>query len=140
MRITPKLARLFVAPPKSEQALEQETCFSLRLFSQATELARCGFYEDAETLIRQALVNSTALRPALWDLLAKVYAQQGRYFDAEASWREALKLSPGSLPSLEGLRAIARERQASPFDKLLKWILVIFAISLYSAWRLTAIP
>ena len=138
MRFNPKFATS--TQEKTPPLMEQESCFSLELFREANQLARSGYYEDAEILINQALPRSGALRSALLDLLARVYAQQGRYFDAESCWRAALKLAPGSQPITEGLRAIARERHTSPADKLLMWLLAMSAVVVYFAWHLTKSP
>ena len=140
MQITPTLARSFVQTAKGEQIPEQESCLSMLLFAEATELARSGLYENAETLIRQTLQTATALRPDLLELLAKVYAQQGRYLDAESVWNDALSLSPRNPSYMEGLQAIARERRTSPEGKFLKWLIIgaILAATLYYQWLHTA--
>jgi tetratricopeptide (TPR) repeat protein len=85
----------------------------LLLLEEATWLARQGQYADAEALVRQALCLHTKLDGRLWDLLAKVYAQQGRFLDAETCWRKALEESPNDPGYHAGIRAICQQQRAS---------------------------
>lgn len=72
---------------------------------QAVKLARSGHYLDAENLLL-LLVQEDGAQPEVYDLLARIQAQQGRYTEAEISWSTALRLDPGNREYQLGLRRI----------------------------------
>lgn len=134
MQISRNLANAVTLSESSDQEPEADSRAPLLLFSEASKLARNGYYPDAELLVRQSLCTPSGLRPALWNLLAKIYAQQGRYMDAESCWREALVLAPGTLEYLEGIQTIARESLKRPIAAGLKWVVasLLFAVFGYA--------
>lgn len=83
--------------------------------AQATDLARAGRYEPAESILAEWTHRQEPL-PAALDLLARIRAQQGRLAEAEAYWTRALQLDPGNAAYAAGLRRIAH-LQRSPLRR-----------------------
>jgi flagellar motor protein MotB len=80
------------------------------LIERATELARSGAYEEAEQALSEAKAADEE-DPNIFDLLARIRAQQARYGEAEVFWKEAARLDPGNAAYRDGLarvRAIQR--------------------------------
>ena len=73
---------------------------------RATELARAGRYEQAETALEAIFAGSQKPAQAR-DLLARISAQQGRLAEAQALWQEALRQDPASEACQVALRRIA---------------------------------
>ena len=128
-KISLELANPATSSEKAGRDAEVDHGATLLLFAEASEVARNGYYHDAEILVRQALCRPSGVAPALWNLLAKVYAQQGRYIDAESCWREALSLAPGTLEYFEGIRTIALHGQKRPIVRGLKWLFAAFVFA-----------
>lgn len=113
---------------------------ALAWFRHAAQLARHGRFLDAEMLICAQLRQPSGIEPRLWDLLARIYAQQGRALDAESCWQAAIKLSPGTTQyqdALKTLQRLSRPRAwVSPSRILFEALLLIFCtylgILLYS--------
>ncbi len=83
---------------------------------RATDLARRGRYDEAETPL-QELVQPGQVLPEVWDLFARVKAQQGRLAEAAAMWKQAARVDPGNEVYEAGLRRIAqieRHRKGRP--------------------------
>lgn len=78
------------------------------VIAQATELARGGRYAAAEGLL-QTLPEAEA-PPVVWDLRARIYAQQGQLTEAEGQWLEARRRDPHNAAYAAGLAEIARRR------------------------------
>jgi type VI secretion system protein ImpK len=74
--------------------------------SRATELARAGRYDDAETLLRDLV--PAGLPPMALDLLARIRAQQGRWAEAKTMWLQVSQLDPSDRAAQVGLERIAR--------------------------------
>lgn len=113
--------------PFDSESKDLKEC--LVLFDESARLARSGFYEDAEGLIRQALRYHTELNGLLWDLLAKVYAQQGRFLDAEGCWRKALKCSPDDATYQAAIRYICHQRRTSVTTSVVQVLIGLFGIA-----------
>jgi flagellar motor protein MotB len=62
---------------------------SQAILPKVAELARAGKYQEAEGLLQHLLQEGAAI-PALFELLAKILAQQGRLMEAQTYWVEAL--------------------------------------------------
>lgn len=82
----------------------EETTFSLTeadsavsllgkaLLPKAAELARAGRYIEAEGLLQHLIQEGNEL-PGVYDLLARIRAQQGRLLEAQSYWADAIQLS-----------------------------------------------
>jgi type VI secretion system protein ImpK len=68
-------------------------------------MARSGEYQSAERLL---LSLSPTASPRVFDLMARIYAQQGRYADAELQWKQAIRQQPENETYQRGLRAAQR--------------------------------
>lgn len=75
------------------------------LIGQATDLARSGAYEEAEQALSEAKAADEE-DPIVFDLLARIRAQQGRYNEAEVFWKEAARLDPGNEAYRAGLKRV----------------------------------
>lgn len=62
------------------------------ILPKAAELARAGKYQEAECLL-QHLVQEGNAQAAVFDLLARIRAQQGRLLEAQSYWADAIQLS-----------------------------------------------
>ncbi len=62
------------------------------LLPKAAELARAGKYLEAECLLQHLVQEGNEL-PAVYDLLARIRAQQGRLLEAQSYWADAIQLS-----------------------------------------------
>ena len=80
----------------SQAQTEADSAISLlsrSLLPKAAELARAGKYQEAECLLLH-LVREGSELPAVFDLLARIRAQQGRLLEAQSYWADAIQLSP----------------------------------------------
>lgn len=78
-----------------ESLSEADSSISLlgrALLPKAAELARSGKYLEAECLLQHLIQEGSEL-PAVFDLLAKIRAQQGRLLEAQSYWADAIQLS-----------------------------------------------
>src|SRR5438105_13854934 len=76
----------------------EETSLALTVqvsLARATDLARAGKYDEAETVLAGA-VGESGSHPAALDLLARIRAQQGRLIEAQALWGQASRLDPSN--------------------------------------------
>lgn len=62
------------------------------LLPKAAELARAGKYLEAECLLDHLIREGNEL-PEIFDLLARIRAQQGRLLEAQSYWADAIQLS-----------------------------------------------
>lgn len=99
-------------------------------FRHAAQLARRGRFLDAEMLIRSMLRQPSGMEPRLFDLLARIYAQQGRALDAESCWQTAIKLSPGTTQYQDALRTL--QRLSRPQTWVSPWRILFNALLLIS--------
>ncbi len=60
------------------------------ILPKAVELARIGKYPEAEVLLEHLIHENPAL-PAVYDLMARIRAQQGRLLEAQGLWAEAIR-------------------------------------------------
>jgi type VI secretion system protein ImpK len=90
---------------------------------RAQELARAGHYAEAEILLSEMRREDQAA-PAMFDLLARIRAQQGRLLEAEALWTQAAQLDPANDTYQAGLQRIAR-MQSHPIWFASLWPLII---------------
>lgn len=106
---------------------------------QAVKLARSGHYPDAEQLLL-LLIREGAEQPVIYDLLARIQAQQGRYTEAEISWSTALRFDPANKEYQLGLRRIRLQNGAFQGRPIRGWfwgiaiILCIIATG-FSTWH-----
>lgn len=62
------------------------------ILPKAAELARAGKYIEADGLLQHLIQEGNAL-PEVYDLLARIRAQQGRLLEAQSYWADAIQLS-----------------------------------------------
>jgi type VI secretion system protein ImpK len=77
------------------------------LLSKATELARAGYYTEAESSLSE-MIQGKIQKPAFLDLLARIRAQQGKLLDAKSLWTQASRLDPTNEAYKAGLERIER--------------------------------
>jgi hypothetical protein len=82
--------------------------------ARATELARLGRYDEAESLVG-GLENPAGMESEIPDLLARIRAQQGRFADARRLWTDVLCKRPGHAGALEALARL--DHMAGPKEK-----------------------
>ncbi len=73
------------------------------VLAQATDLARSGRYAEAKKLLKDNSALMQELMPDVFDLLARMYAQQGYYREAQIQWSRALQLDPTNETYVAGL-------------------------------------
>ena len=124
----------------AESITEADSAISLlgrALLPKAAELARSGRYLEAECLL-QHLVQEGSELPAVFDLLARIRAQQGRLLEAQSYWADAIQLSSAKDFYRTALKRIERLQTGPPWvgrirplfiglSLLISFILVIFA-------------
>lgn len=79
----------------SQSFSEADSAISLlskALLPKAAELARAGKYLEAECLLEHLIQEGNEL-PAIFDLMARIRAQQGRLLEAQSYWADAIQLS-----------------------------------------------
>ena len=108
----------------------------------ATLFARDGLYDSAERLL--AAIPAESATADVFDLLARIYAQQKRYPDAEAQWTHAIQLDPANRDYQRCVRE-AERRRLYPASFARKWILGILLIlvalvATLSLWEWTRAP
>lgn len=74
--------------------------------ARATELARGGFYREAERILT-AFDEDVNSAPEILDLLARIHAQEGRLAEAEKLWARACQLEPSNTTYHDGMRRVA---------------------------------
>lgn len=87
--------RKYAFDEASQAPTEADTAISLlgkALLPKAAELARSGKYSEAECLLLYFLQEGNTL-PTVYDLLARIRAQQGRLLEAQSYWADAIQLS-----------------------------------------------
>ena len=110
----------------------------LRKVQEAQNLARMGFYTQAE-LILDEMTRTQGENALVLDLRAKIMAQQGRLAEAEKFWLRALSIDPGN-PSYRKSLDYLSVRRGSSTLAVLKYIaiimlaagLIFFSLFLYS--------
>ena len=112
------------------------TALSQLLVSRATELARAGRFEQAESLLQEA-TEAAGPSAAGLDLLARIRAQQGRLMAAEQLWTEASRLEPENDAFAAGLRRIAQLRQRGGWLRPLLYLAaaLVVAVALLATAR-----
>ena len=73
------------------------------VLAQATDLARAGRYGEAKKLLKENNPLMQELMPDVFDLYARMYAQQGYYREAQINWSRALQLDPTNEAYVVGL-------------------------------------
>lgn len=79
----------------TQSLTEADSAISLlgkAILPKAAELARTGKYLEAEGLL-QHLIQEGSGQPEVYDLLARIRAQQGRLLEAQSYWADAIQLS-----------------------------------------------
>lgn len=79
----------------SQSFSEADSAISLlskALLPKAAELARAGKYLEAECLLEHLIQEGNEL-PVIFDLMARIRAQQGRLLEAQSYWADAIQLS-----------------------------------------------
>lgn len=84
------------------------------LLPKAAELARSGKYLEAECLLQHLIQEGSEL-PAVFDLLARVRAQQGRLLEAQSYWADAIQLSSAKDFYRAALKRIERLQTGPPW-------------------------
>ncbi len=77
------------------------------ILPKAVELARAGKYIEAEGLL-QHLIQEGSGQPEVYDLLARIRAQQGRLLEAQSYWADAIQLSSAKELYRAALKRIER--------------------------------
>ncbi len=95
----------------------------LRKVQEAQNLARMGFYAQAE-LILDEMTKTQGENALILDLRAKIMAQQGRLAEAEKFWLRALSIDPGN-PSYRKSLDYLSVRRGSSTLAVLKYIAII---------------
>lgn len=90
------------------------TLLGRALLPKAAELARSGKYSEAECLL-QHLVQEGSELPAVFDLLARIRAQQGRLLEAQSYWADAIQLSSQKDYYRTALKRIERLQTGPPW-------------------------
>ncbi len=83
------------------------------LLARATDLARSGDYTEAEQLLVEVTASGQE-NPIVFDLQARIRAQQGQYREAEQFWKEAARLDPDNTEYRTGLASV-RAIQERPY-------------------------
>jgi type VI secretion system protein ImpK len=99
------------------------------LIERATDLARSGAYEEAEQALSEAKAADEE-DPIVFDLLARIRAQQSRYGEAEVFWKEAARLDPGNAAYRDGLARV-RTIQRRPYLPT-SWTPIVFGLLVLS--------
>jgi Uma2 family endonuclease len=73
------------------------------VLAQATDLARSGRYVEAKKLLKENNALMQDLMPGVFDLHARMYAQQGYFREAQINWSRALQLDPTNEAYVAGL-------------------------------------
>ena len=87
---------------------------SRALLPKAAELARTGKYQEAESLLQHLIQEGSEL-PAVFDLLARIRAQQGRLLEAQSYWADAIQLSSSKDLYRAPLKRIERLQTGPPW-------------------------
>ena len=101
----------------TEYVTEADSAITLlgrALLPKAAELARSGRYSEAECLL-QHLVQEGSELPAVFDLLARIRAQQGRLLEAQSYWADAIQLSNAKDFYRAALKRIERLQTGPPW-------------------------
>lgn len=101
----------------TENVTEADSAITLlgrALLPKAAELARSGRYLEAECLL-QHLVQEGSELPAVFDLLARIRAQQGRLLEAQSYWADAIQLSNAKDFYRAALKRIERLQTGPPW-------------------------
>jgi type VI secretion system protein ImpK len=101
--------------PRANESLPLGNLVTQVVVSRATELARLGRYDDAESLLEALLPAGVPI--AALDLLARMRAQQGRLAEAKALWRQVSQLKPGDSAAEAALARIARIERKTPLQR-----------------------
>ncbi len=84
------------------------------LLPKAAELARAGKYLEAECLLQHLIQEGNEL-PAVFDLLARIRAQQGRLLEAQSYWADAIQLSSAKDFYRTALKRVERLQARPPW-------------------------
>lgn len=104
----------------------------------AASMAREGEFRTAENLL--LAVPPEAATPRVFDLMARICAQQSRYMDAEAQWTQAIQRDPDNVEYQQCLR-VAQKYRRRPIWVRSRWVvtmlLTVCAVVGITIWRLT---
>lgn len=94
----------------TQSLTEADSAISLlgkALLPKAAELARSGRYLEAECLLQHLIQEGNELH-GVYDLLARIRAQQGRLLEAQSYWADAIQLSHSNELYRAALKRIER--------------------------------
>ncbi len=132
----------------TQNMAEADSAISLlgkALLPKAAELARAGKYLEAECLLLH-LVQEGYESPVIYDLLARIRAQQGRLLEAQSYWADAIRLSPtkgcyrAALKRIEHLQTapawVLRLRPLLVGLSLLTGLILVFTTAVFNFGKL----
>jgi flagellar motor protein MotB len=102
---------------------------SKALLPKAAELARAGKYLEAECLLEHLIKEGNEL-PAIFDLMARIRAQQGRLLEAQSYWADAIQLSNSKDIYRTALKRIEHLQTGPPWIGKIRQLLLGLAILL----------
>ena len=101
--------------------------------ARATELARGGFYREAERTLAEFNDNANPPAPEILDLLARIHAQEGRLAEAEKLWARACQLEPSNTAYHDGIRRVATlQRRTGRGQPLLLPLIIFFGLAAFA--------
>lgn len=102
---------------------------SKSLLPKAAELARAGKYFEAECLLEHLIKEGNEL-PAIFDLMARIRAQQGRLLEAQSYWADAIQLSNSKDIYRTALKRIEHLQTGPPWIGRIRQLVLGLAILL----------
>lgn len=100
---------------------------SKALLPKAAELARAGKYLEAECLLEHLIQEGNEL-PAIFDLMARIRAQQGRLLEAQSYWADAIQLSNSKDIYRTALKRIEHLQTGPPWIGRIRQLILGLAI------------
>jgi outer membrane protein OmpA-like peptidoglycan-associated protein len=99
------------------------------LLPKAAELARAGKFVEAECLLEHLIQEGNEL-PGIFDLMARIRAQQGRLLEAQSYWADAIQLSNSKEYYRSALKRIEHLQTGPPWKGRIRPILLGLAMIL----------
>jgi len=117
---------------------------NILIVSRSSELARRGRLQEAALLLA-SIADQANLEPAVYDLMAKIYAQQGFFAKARSFWELAHAKNPANKEYLKAIKRCSSEKNSySRFLSVKVVIVVVFLFLclaaskfIYSTWAET---